>query len=170
MTLFSLAPQEHRAIEHLVAPTKTGTLLRRAQAVLWGGMGERTPVVAERLCVSRQTVHNWVRRVQARHAYDLQARLSDAPRPGRPRTAHGLIDPLIEGVMDRAPRELGYRFTVWTAALLRPYVQEVHHSAISRRSVGLAMARLRRRWKRPRSTLARRAAHWRPAKGGSHGA
>jgi transposase len=170
MTLFSLNPQEHRALEHLVARAKNGTLLRRAQGVLWVGMGARAHVVAERLCVSRQTVHNWVRRFQARRTYDIQARLSDAPRQGRPRTAHGLIDPLIEAVMDRDPRELGYRFTVWTAALLRQYLQEVHHIAVSQRSVGLAIARLRRRWKRPRYDLARRAAHWRQAKGGSHGA
>jgi transposase len=168
MTLFSLTPQEHDALENLVAHTKNGTLLRRAQAVLWVSMGERAPVVAERLCVSRQTVYNWVKRFQARRAGDIQARLSDAPRQGRPRTARGLIEPLLEAVMDRDPRELGYRFTVWTASLLRQYLQEVHHIAVSRRSVGLAIARLRRRWKRPRYDLARRAAHWRQAKGGSN--
>jgi transposase len=168
MTLFSLTPQEHGALENLVAHTQNGTLLRRAQAVLWVSMGERAPVVAERLCVSRQTVYNWVKRFQARRAYDIQARLSDAPRQGRPPTARGLIDPLIEAVIDRDPRELGYRCTVWTASLLRHYWQEVHHIAVSRRSVGLAVARLKRRWKRPRYDLARRAAHWRQAKGGSN--
>jgi len=170
MTLFSLNPQDRGDLEQFVARTKNGTHLRRAQALLWVGTGERAQVVAERLCVTRQTVYNWGMRFQARRAYAIQARLSDAPRQGRPRTAHGLIDPLIEAVIDRDPRELGYRFTVWTASLLRQYLQEVHHIAVSRRSVGLAIARLRRRWKRPRYDLARRAPRWRQAKGGSHGA
>jgi transposase len=170
MTLFSLNPQEPRALEPLVARAKDGTLLRRAQGVLWVGMGERAQVVAARLCVSRQTVHNGVRRFQARRAYDIQARLSDAPRQGRPRTAHGLIDPLLEAVMDRDPRERGDRCTVWTAALWRQYLQEVPHIAVSPRSVSLAIARLRWRWKRPRDDRVRRAAHWRQATGGAPGA
>ena len=54
-----------------------------------------------------------------------------------------------------------------TAALLRQYLQEQHHLAVSRKSVSLAIARLGLRWKRPRYDLSRRSATWCQAKGGS---
>jgi hypothetical protein len=81
---------------------------------------------------------------------------------------HGVIDPLIIEVIERDPRELGYRSTVWTAPLLRQYLQEIHHLDVSRPSVSLAIDRLGLRWKRPRHGLARRPATWRQAKGGSN--
>jgi transposase len=100
----------------------------------------------------------------------MAARLEPGKRSGRPRLVHGVIDPLIMEVIERDPRELGYRSTVWTAPLLRQYLQEVHHLGVSRPSVSLAIDRLGLRWKRPRHGLAPRPATWRQAKGGSNGA
>lgn len=100
----------------------------------------------------------------------MAARLRPGSRSGRPRTVHGIIDPLILEVIDRDPRDLGYRSTVWTAPLLRQYLQEVHHLVVSRPSVSFAIDRLGLRWKRPRHDLARRATTWRQAKGGSNAA
>jgi transposase len=64
------------------------------------------------------------------------------------------------------PRKLGYRSTVWTAALLATYLRDKHQIAVSADSVSLAIARLRIRWKRPRHNLALRPETWRQAKGG----
>jgi transposase len=168
MTLITLSTQESATLGKLIAHTKDATQLRRAQALLWLDAGEGVPGVAERLRVSRRTIYHWVTRFQERRALDLPARLLDGTRPGRPRTVQGIIDPLIDAVIDRDPRDYGYRFTVWTASLLQHYLQEVHHRAVSRKSVSLAMARLGLRWKRPRHDLVRRAAHWRQATGGSN--
>ena len=138
----------------------------RAQAVLWLDEGESVDQVAELLHVSRQTVYNWIGRFEQRQGLDLRSRVADAPRDGRPPTALGIIDALIAEVIDRDPRDLGYRSTVWTAPLLREYLEQVHGVAVSRKSVSLAIARLGIRWKRPRHQLARRPEHWRQAKGG----
>ncbi len=168
MTLITLSYREYKTLENLVAHTKNATYLRRAQALLWLDAGECVPDIAARLRVSRRTIYNWVRRFRGPPALDLLARLSEGPRSGRPRTARGIIDPLITEVIDQDPRELGYRATVWTAPLLTHYLAERHHLQVSRQSVSLAIARLGLRWQRPRHDLGRRAVTWRQAKGGSN--
>ena len=105
--------------------------------------------------------------LEASSMVDLQDRLADAPRPGRPCTVSGVIDPLIAAVIDADPRDLGYRCTGWTNALLRRYLEDVHRLVVSRQSVQLALARLDICWKRPRHQLARRPDTWRQSKGGS---
>ena len=81
-----------------------------------------------------------------------------------------MIDTLLSEVIEGDPRQWGYHATVWTAPLLRQYLHDVQHFKASRRSVGLAIARLGIAWKRPRYDLARRTPTWRQAKGGSNGA
>jgi transposase len=122
--------------------------------------------IAPRLLVSRQSVDNWVERFRERELLLVASRLADAARGGRPRTAHGIIDPRIDSVIEQDPRELGYRATVWTAGLLRAYLSEQHQLTVSAKSVSFAIARLSIRWKRPRHRLALRPATWRQAKGG----
>src|SRR4051794_27350341 len=155
-------------LEGLVAHTPLAKERCRAQALLWLAEGQSAEEVAELLHVSRQSVYNWVDRFEQREGLDLRARLLDAPRSGRPPTALGIIDPLIAEVIDKDPRELGYRSTNWTAGLLVRYLERAHGIEASRRSVGLAIDRLRIRWKRPRHQLALRPETWRQSKGGSN--
>jgi len=166
MTLITLTYRERTALETLSAHTDNAHELRRAQALLWLGQGETVQVVADRLGVSRQTLYNWVTRFQLCSAVDISARLADGQRSGRPRTAQGVIDPLIDEVIERDPREFGYRSTTWTAPLLVEYLRQEHEIEVCCNSVRLAIRRLRIRWKRPRHTLALRSATWRQAKGG----
>ena len=170
MTLVTLSPDEWEALETLAAQTTDAQLLRRAQALLWLDEGETVTEVAARLRVTRQAVYKWVGHCQRHSTLDITTRLAPGKRSGRPRTVHGVIDPLILTVIDRDPRELGYRSTVWTAPLLTHYVAEQHHLQVSRQSVSLAIARMGLRWKRPRHDLARRPATWRQAKGGLNAA
>lgn len=142
--------------------------MHRAQALRWLHEGDTVDEVATRLFVTPRTVCRWRCRFDERQRLPLPARLTAGPRRGRPTTVHGSIDPLISEVLDGAPRPCGYHATVWTAPLLRQYLRDVHHIQASRRSVGLALARLGMAWTRPRYALARRAATWRQAKGGSN--
>jgi transposase len=126
--------------------------------------------VADRLSVTRQTVYNWASRFQERETLAVEARLAAAVRCGRPGTAQGVIDPLIDEVIDLDPRAFGYRSTVWTAMLLVHYLRHGHGLVGSDDSVRLAIRRLRIRWKRPRHQLALRPNTWRQANGGSNAA
>jgi transposase len=161
-----LSARERAQLQDLMVRTSDARILRRAYALLWSDEGKSVHEIADQLKVSRQTVYNWVKRFYERADGELMTRLADAHRSGRPKTALGIIDPLIETVIDSDPREQGYRATVWTAPLLRNYLANVHHLTVSCQSVRLAIARLRFRWKRPRHTLALRSATWRQAKGG----
>ena len=170
MTRFALDQKERRALEDLSLRTDNNHILRRTLALLWLDEEEEVQEVASRLQVSRQSIYNWTSRFQMRSDLPLCERVADGARSGRPCSAHGIIDPLIENVIEQDPRELGYRATVWTAELLEQYLWETHQIDVSRRSVGLAIGRLRFRWKRPRHHLARRPSTWRQAKGGSNAA
>ena len=163
----SLTKRERRIVEEVAAHTDDAKALRRAQALLWREGGETTREVATRLGVSRRTIFNWGARFQERQGLEILSRLGDGPRSGRPRSALEIIDPLIDGLIDQDPRELGYRATVWTAPLLRHYLEVEQGIRVSRQSVSLALIRLRMRWKRPRHHLALRSPTWRQAKGGS---
>jgi transposase len=162
-----LSERLHGELEGLVARTPWARERSRAQALLRLAEGHAVGEVAELLRVSRQSVYNWVARFERRAGLDLWARLLDAPRSDRPPTALGIIDPLIAAVIDQDPRGLGYRSTNWTAGLLVRHLQRAHGIEVSRRSVGLAIERLRIRWQRPRHHLALRPATWRQSKGGS---
>jgi transposase len=168
MAPFALTAREYSRLEVLLTCSAPARLFRRAQALLWLADGDGPAEVAERLGVTRQTLYNWAGRFHDRSDLGLAERLADGPRSGRPPTALGVIDPLIERVIDDDPRAWGYHATVWTAPLLRQYLGDVHDLQVSRPSVSRAVGRLALRWKRPRHRLALRPATWRQAKGGSN--
>lgn len=166
MTTLKLSSQERRRLKALAIHTSDADVLRRVQALRWLASGHDVEDIAERLCVCRRTIYYWFEQYELREASDITGRLSVLPRSGRPRTALGIIDPLIDKVIDVDPRELGYCSTVWTAMLLRQHLRESHQLSVSQRSVSYALARMGISWKRPRHQLALRARHWRQAKGG----
>lgn len=168
MTPLKLSSREVVLLEKLVTITPDAKQLKRAQALLWFSKGESAEEVARRLLVTRQTVYNWIGRFEARAGLTLAERLADGERTGRPPTALEIIDPLINDVIDRDPREFGYRSTIWTAPLLQSYLEGEHQLVVCVKSVRLALDRLRIAWKRPRHQLALRAENWRQAKGGSN--
>jgi transposase len=166
MAILALRDRQCAELEHVAAHTPLAKERSRAQAILWLAEGLTAQEVAELLGVTRQTVYNWADRFTRREALGLRQRLLDAPRPGRPPTASGVIDPLIAEVIDTDPRTLGYHATVWTAPLLMRHLKRAHGVEVSRRSIGPALERLRLRWKRPRHQLSLRPDTWRQSKGG----
>jgi len=166
MTELKFSDKERAALLDLIAHTIDARILRRAYAVLWLDEGESVSEVAEQLQVSRRSVYHWLEHFLERNDLALEKRLSDAERSGRPVTVQGIIDPLIDAILDTNPQALGYRSSIWTVPLLVRYLVEQHQLNASPPSVRLALARLEIRWKRPRHQLALRAETWRQAKGG----
>lgn len=170
MATVFLTARQRLDLEIIAACSSSAREYRRAQALLWLSEGESVESVAELLGVSRQTVYNWVDMLRDRCEGDPAGRLTDAPRPGRPRAGDGDIDLMVLEVIDSDPRARGYRSTVWTAPLLARYLRERHGISVSDRTISRAIARLSIRWKRPRHQLARRPETWRQSKGGSNAA
>jgi transposase len=168
MAMINLNSKQAARLEALLTQARDARVFKRVQALLWLDEGDQIEEVAERLRVSRQTVYNWIARFEARAGLPLEARLADADRSGRPRTALSVIDDLIDEVIDQDPRQFGYRSTIWTAPLLQYHLAEEHGIEVCVKSVRLAINRLLIRWKRPRYHLALRDRHWQQAKGGSN--
>ena len=107
MSLLALRPQERPALESLAISTRDAQQLRRVLALLWLDEGEAAAEVADRLRVSRPGMYKWGTQFQHRHGQDMPVRVAPGPRSGRPPTAQGIIEPWIDAVMERAPRDLG---------------------------------------------------------------
>jgi transposase len=131
----TLNSKERGELEGLVRATARAAILRRVQALLWLDEGASAEEVAELLFVSRAAVYKWIRQFQDRRGLAIGERVAEGTRSGRPRTVRAVIDPLVDEVIDRDPREVGYRSTVWTAPLLVQYLAEVHRLTVSLRSV-----------------------------------
>ena len=164
---FELSTEEKAALESVVTAGKEVGQFRRAQALLWLEEGRSIQDVAHLLRVSRRTIYNWIRQFRTDKNVSPILRLTDDPRSGRPRTARGIIDPLIDLIIDSDPRDSGYSSSVWTSDLLVRYLSDTYGLGVSPRSVSYALERLSIRWKVPRYDLVRRSPKWRQAKGGS---
>src|SRR5262245_3172860 len=112
MTRKTLSAKERKALGHLATRTKDTQQLRRAQALMWLGQGDTVQEVADRPRLSRQVISKWVAQFHRRQALALTRRVAPDARRGRPRTAPGIIEPLIAAVIERDPHALGYRSTV----------------------------------------------------------
>jgi transposase len=168
MAALTLTETERAVLQKLLLTRSPARAASRAQAILWLAEGETVQEVADVLNVTRQTISNWTRRFETRDDQDFFARLADAPRSGRPATALGIIDPLIDEVIDLDPRDFGFHRTRWTAFLLQDYLSKKYRVEVSHDSVSHAIARIRVRWKRARHQLALRSPTWRQEKGGSN--
>jgi len=164
--IITLNYKERSELESLLKKCDTVRQHQRIQALLLLEEEESVESIAELLRVSRQSIYNWVSRFNRRKEFSILERVSDAERCGRPATSKGIIDPLIDVVIESDPREFDYNSTVWTAPLLQTYLLEHHNKEVSIRSINYALERLHISWKRPRHTLARRAYFWRQSKGG----
>lgn len=166
MTMSKLSAKDRRALDQLLASSADGKLLRRAIAVKHWDEGSDVTRIAALVQVSRPSVYNWLARVARDQHLPLEERLATGKRSGRPSRLKGVIDPLIDCVIDASPMTYSYQATAWTAALLRTYLAEQHEIQASLQSVRLAIRRVRVKWKRPRYTLSLRPKTWRQAKGG----
>jgi transposase len=164
--LIELSYKERSELEYLLSQRIESRQYQRVLALLLLDEGESVEEVAEQLRVTQRTVYNWAARFEQRDELSIEERVLDSARSGRPVTAKGIIEPLIEKVIDKDPRKYGYKSTVWTAQLLRRYLKEKKKREVSLRSIGYALSRMEISWKLPRYTLARQDLFWRQAKGG----
>lgn len=139
----------------------------RLQALMLLKEGYSIQKISFLLKVTRQTIYNWIKRVEKRKSTEkIKIYLKDAPRSGRPAICSRDVDKFIEKTIKKEPEEYGYYATTWTADLIKEYLRRERKINISRMSVRRALDRLKLAWKRPRYILAHQAEYWRQSKGG----
>jgi transposase len=139
--------------------------LRRVQAVLLVAQGRPLSLVCGATGLSRQSVHNAVRRYRRRR---LPADLADRPRCGRPRVARSVGSRAILAALRVDPRDAGFNATTWTVPLLARYLSQRHRVAIGPRTLRRRMHEAGLRWKRPRYVYHLRDPNAAQKKGPSH--
>src|SRR5438270_10521303 len=98
--LIELTSKQRIELEHLLTHHADSRLYQRALALLLLDDGQSAEETALALRVSRQSIYNWAWRFHQRSELALAERLADAERDGRPITVKGIIDPLIDAVID----------------------------------------------------------------------
>lgn len=142
MLFFSLTSHERQLLEEFIAHPVLSNEARRAQALLWLDAGESPQSVAARLHASRQTVYNWATRFKRRRTSDINVRLADGKRSGRPSTLSSRLDPILEKVLDQSPRQLGYGADQWTISLLSRHLEKAYSLTTNRTSLSGSLQRL----------------------------
>lgn len=146
-----LTATEQRRLSEVLQHTHDVRLYRRTLAVLECGCGKGVVEVAQSLRVTRQSVHNWVKRF---HQVGKAAALADVPRSGRPRHVGEVVDRLMQVLMILPPERCGYHATHWTVPLLQDQVRQNLGQTCSDATVRRSLHRLGYLWKRPRYVLA----------------
>lgn len=165
-----LSSYTRTVLEEIARRSASGREVRRAQILLGLDAGETVADTAARLQVTRQMIYQVVARYQARRTLPIRARLQDAPHPGRPNTKRTLVQAALQDLLEQVPRDYGYPGQVWTTGMLQHQLAQHYDLRVSHDTVQRALHDLSYRYKRPRYVLARRAAHWRQAKGGLNAA
>lgn len=82
--------------------------------------------IAERHDVSRNTVRNWLERLERLEDEPVEEVLHDAPRPGRPpKLTDDQREQLCE-TLSRPPREAGVDATAWTPSVAQRYIADAY--------------------------------------------
>jgi transposase len=166
MALVKLAGPARSSLQAIVRQTGTAREVKRAQALLWLHAGQPINRVAAQLGVSRRTIERWAERFRNRQDAPVAERVRSGQHTGRPAKQLKLARRVIEKVLDRDPRRYGFRALVWTVPMLRCLIHQRAQTWLGHATIRRALRSLRQRYKRPRLVLARRAPHWRQAKGG----
>lgn len=148
MSVLKLTSWQRRHLERQLEQTRDARLYRRTLALLALAQGQSAADIATLLCVTRQSIYNWVEP----YTHSGQpAPLADGDRKGRPRRLGDDEEAFLRTLLAASPQELDYPNVSWTV----PMLQEVLYLGTSReRTVRRALERLDYVWKRPRYVLA----------------
>jgi transposase len=151
MSEVRLSSRERRQMRDRLCKTRDARHYRRLLAILEHDRGESITEIAQRLNVSRQSVHGWIARYGEQRCVDD---LRDAPRPGRPARADDAFDAVLRTLLVLPPPQFGYRATHWTQRLLRDQLRQSLQQVYSDDTIRRGLHRLDYVWKRPRYVLA----------------
>lgn len=117
---FTLNASELNELAAGIKKDKRPEVKQRAIGLRMLHEGESPAKVANTMAVSQPTVYSWHHRWREKGLEGLANR----PKGHRSRLADANYVTLLEKVIDQDPQELGYSFTLWTAARLRAHLEK----------------------------------------------
>jgi transposase len=130
---------------------EVGRVAMRAHLVLLSARGYTVPEIVKIHDTSNTTVYEWLDRFDAQGPEGLY----DRPRAGRPPKVTDEVKETLEEALDDPPADQGYTFSVWTAALLREYIESELGVTVCEDTVRRTLHDLGFRWRRPRWAVER---------------
>ena len=145
----TLRKKERLRLQKAARSAKNPKLRERCRAMLWSEAGKTTGDIARLLNLNTTTPMRWIKDY-LRFGF---SGLIPEKIPGRNTAVDIEGEAALRSALKQNPRDLGYRFTRWTAATLAEHLYCVTHVRVSPHSVRRALKRLRFRYKRPKLSL-----------------
>jgi len=117
---FTRSDEELEEIAKAIKSDKRPEVRQRAMGLRLLHEGHSPQEVADLSSVSSPTVYDWHHRFQDGGVEGL----SNRPKSGRPPKTDEAYVALLEKVIEQDPQELGYAFTIWTAARLEKHMAD----------------------------------------------
>jgi transposase len=146
---YHLRDDELVQLEEAIRRDKRPEVRQRCTAIRLLHFGHKAEEVAQMQAVSKPTIYGWWKRWCAGGVEGL----ANQPRSGRPPKADENYIALVEEVVDQAPAELGYGFTVWTVDRLRAHLAKETGIELSEAAFRALLKRQGYRYRRPKHDL-----------------
>ena len=150
MSRLHLSNHQVAHLENILKASDDARTFKRALALLEVSSGETISSVAEKLQITRATIHNWINWYMAK---DTFINLSDRDRTGRPSIWNLEIDAHLSDALASDPGEYGYMAVGWTVELLRQHLKTSAGITASADSIRDRIHAKGFVWKRPRYIL-----------------
>jgi transposase len=150
MSTIQLTSSQRRELRNQLRSTEDVGYYRRLLAVLELSRGKSMAEVADLLCVTRQTVYNWVRCFAA---HPHPATLQDHCGKGRPSAWDEQLEALLLACLEQHPMDLGYAGMNWTVSLFQEHLFRCSGRWLSDDTIRRLLDRLGFVWKRFRYKL-----------------
>jgi transposase len=146
---YHLTEQELADIEAAIRRDKRAEVRQRCTVIRLLHWGHKPEKIAEMHAISKPTVYGWYDRWRSGGVEGLANR----PKSGRPLKADDAYTAALLEVIDKDPSEVGYDFTIWTAARLRSHLAKKTGIDLSESRFRALLKRKGYRYRRPKYDL-----------------
>lgn len=147
-----LTAKEERELLRLRRQPPNARVYQRVVAVQLSSEGYTCQAVGEIVGRDPSTVYRWLVRFNERGIEGL----TPGKSPGRPPKAGAQVQGTLVEAVQQNPRDLGYRFTRWTAALLAEHVHRTEHVDLCSETVNKVLRQMGYRYGCPKLDLKHR--------------
>ena len=149
ISLRRLTPAEGRRLRALFRDLPNPRVHERALTVRLASQGRTPSEIFKVVGRSRTSIWRWIKGFNARGMGSLFMGTS----PGAPPKADEEVRAALGDALEANPRDLGYPFTCWTAALLAEHIHRTVHVELSTDTIRRALRGLGYRYLRPKLDL-----------------